>query len=250
MLGRLKQLKLSPSASFKNTITQEERSFWREFEDACQASTKDDKDREGDASLWRTLAQPGRVWAFGPQTQMQTQGRDVENEDTQEESLDMDGGEGDDADVDGDADVYGAGCILVDARDNIATATATNTETDTDFDFTPHIETGFQLAIRQGPLCAEPVEGLVYFVERVEVDWRRLRKEVVGECFFDFGILASSWALGPRCFSNPFFFFFFLAIMAKKLSLTDQLTSQNKTASRKPLGLLSPPYAMHARVRC
>ena len=32
------------------------------------------------------------------------------------------------------------------------------------------IETGFQLATFKGPLCAEPVEGMAYFVESIEVD--------------------------------------------------------------------------------
>ena len=45
-------------------------------------------------------------------------------------------------------------------------------------DFDNHIETGFQLATFQGPLCAEPVEGLAYFVEQVEVDREALEKEM------------------------------------------------------------------------
>lgn len=32
------------------------------------------------------------------------------------------------------------------------------------------IETGFQIATFKGPLCAEPVDGLAYFVERLQVD--------------------------------------------------------------------------------
>ena len=47
-----------------------------------------------------------------------------------------------------------------------------------DSDFTDHIETGFQLATFQGPLCAEPVEGLAYFVEDVQVDVESLEKEI------------------------------------------------------------------------
>jgi len=47
-----------------------------------------------------------------------------------------------------------------------------------DSDFTGHIETGFQLATFQGPLCAEPVEGLAYFVEDVQVDVESLEKEI------------------------------------------------------------------------
>lgn len=47
-----------------------------------------------------------------------------------------------------------------------------------DSDFTGHIETGFQLATFQGPLCAEPVEGMAYFVEDVQVDAESLEKEI------------------------------------------------------------------------
>lgn len=43
-------------------------------------------------------------------------------------------------------------------------------EHDRDFDFDVHVDTGFQLATFQGPLCAEPVEGLAYFVESLETD--------------------------------------------------------------------------------
>lgn len=49
---------------------------------------------------------------------------------------------------------------------------------DKDFDFTGHIETGFQLATFQGPLCAEPVEGIAYFVEDIHVDAEGLGKEI------------------------------------------------------------------------
>lgn len=47
-----------------------------------------------------------------------------------------------------------------------------------DSDFTGHIERGFQLATFQGPLCAEPVEGVAYFVEDVQVDAESLEKEI------------------------------------------------------------------------
>ncbi|EGN98032.1 hypothetical protein SERLA73DRAFT_169116 [Serpula lacrymans var. lacrymans S7.3] len=48
-----------------------------------------------------------------------------------------------------------------------------------DFDFTGHLETGFQLATFQGPLCAEPMEGLAYFVESLVVDEEGVGKEIV-----------------------------------------------------------------------
>jgi ribosome assembly protein 1 len=88
------------------------------------------------------------------------------------------------------------GCILVDARkpkgyvslrrklDKTAKKPAEESAAATDEsdrairDFDNHIETGFQLATFQGPLCAEPVEGLAYFVEQVEVDREGLEREV------------------------------------------------------------------------
>ena len=36
--------------------------------------------------------------------------------------------------------------------------------------FENSVETGFQLATARGPLCAEPVEGMAYFVENLEFD--------------------------------------------------------------------------------
>lgn len=45
-------------------------------------------------------------------------------------------------------------------------------------EFETHIESGFQLATFQGPLCAEPIEGLAYFVEQVDVDKEALQKEL------------------------------------------------------------------------
>lgn len=44
-------------------------------------------------------------------------------------------------------------------------------------DLDNHLEAGFQLATFQGPLCAEPVEGLAYFVESVEVDREGIEQE-------------------------------------------------------------------------
>lgn len=45
-------------------------------------------------------------------------------------------------------------------------------------DFDNCIETGFQLATFQGPLCAEPVEGVAYFVEDLDIDREGLEKEI------------------------------------------------------------------------
>lgn len=46
------------------------------------------------------------------------------------------------------------------------------------FDFETPVETGFQLATFQGPLCAEPVEGLAYFVENLEIDNEGIEEEI------------------------------------------------------------------------
>ena len=45
-------------------------------------------------------------------------------------------------------------------------------------DFDNHIETGFQFATFQGPLCAEPVVGVAYFVEQVDIDIKSLESEI------------------------------------------------------------------------
>lgn len=44
-------------------------------------------------------------------------------------------------------------------------------------DFDGYIETGFQIATLHGPLCAEPVEGMGFFVERVEIDKGGISKD-------------------------------------------------------------------------
>lgn len=40
-------------------------------------------------------------------------------------------------------------------------------------DFDNHVEAGFQLATFQGPLCSEPMEGIAYFVDSIEIDQTR-----------------------------------------------------------------------------
>lgn len=37
-------------------------------------------------------------------------------------------------------------------------------------DLSESIDNGFQIAMQQGPMCAEPVQGMAYFVEKIEVD--------------------------------------------------------------------------------
>jgi ribosome assembly protein 1 len=44
-------------------------------------------------------------------------------------------------------------------------------------DFDGYVETGFQIATLHGPLCAEPVEGMAFFVEQVEIDRGGINKE-------------------------------------------------------------------------
>ncbi|KAI9512466.1 P-loop containing nucleoside triphosphate hydrolase protein [Russula earlei] len=44
-------------------------------------------------------------------------------------------------------------------------------------DFDGNIETGFQIATLHGPLCAEPMEGMAFFVERVDIDREGIEKE-------------------------------------------------------------------------
>lgn len=45
-------------------------------------------------------------------------------------------------------------------------------------DLDNHVETGFQLATFQGPLCAEPMEGIAFFLESFEVATDNLEKEI------------------------------------------------------------------------
>ncbi|KAJ7288494.1 P-loop containing nucleoside triphosphate hydrolase protein [Mycena rebaudengoi] len=85
-----------------------------------------------------------------------------------------------------------AGCILVDARSTTSGHSSlkrrlerNKASDDPDHnsekvirDFDSNVETGFQLATFQGPLCAEPVEGMAYFVEKVEIDTESLAKEI------------------------------------------------------------------------
>ncbi|KDR82604.1 hypothetical protein GALMADRAFT_238006 [Galerina marginata CBS 339.88] len=82
------------------------------------------------------------------------------------------------------------GCLLIDARNSTPYASLRRrmqgakleddgVEIDKIIrDFDNHIESGFQLATFQGPLCAEPVEGVAYFVEQVEIDKEALEKEM------------------------------------------------------------------------
>ncbi|KAL4080963.1 P-loop containing nucleoside triphosphate hydrolase protein [Scleroderma citrinum] len=84
------------------------------------------------------------------------------------------------------------GCLLIDARKDAVPISlkrrlqgerANDSShradgSDGQYDFCGHIETGFQLATFQGPLCAEPMEGLAFFVESVDVDAESVQMEI------------------------------------------------------------------------
>ncbi|KAG1749306.1 P-loop containing nucleoside triphosphate hydrolase protein [Suillus lakei] len=85
---------------------------------------------------------------------------------------------------------HAGGCVLIDYRKDTTPLSlrrrlsrnhpAQSTDTSgNDVDFTGYVETGFQLATFQGPLCAEPVEGMAYFVESIDVDADGVQKEIV-----------------------------------------------------------------------
>ncbi|KAF9219249.1 P-loop containing nucleoside triphosphate hydrolase protein [Gyrodon lividus] len=114
--------------------------FWHVLEEKC-------KEAGGE---WSDVVD--RIWAFGPQS--------------------------------------AGGCLLIDARKDVVPLSLkrhlvrdqvsdVQNGLHNEHDFTGHIETGFRLATVQGPLCAEPVEGLAYFVENIDVDAEGLQKEIV-----------------------------------------------------------------------
>ncbi|KAF5345545.1 hypothetical protein D9758_012021 [Tetrapyrgos nigripes] len=114
--------------------------FWPELEKVCKQV----------GSEWEKIAE--KIWAFGPQKI--------------------------------------GGCILIDARKSGGVQSlrrrlqkSKTEELDVHGDKTindldNHVETGFQLATFQGPLCAEPVDGLAYFLEELTIDHERLDIEI------------------------------------------------------------------------
>ncbi|VDB85573.1 unnamed protein product [Peniophora sp. CBMAI 1063] len=58
-----------------------------------------------------------------------------------------------------------------------AQAASSESTDDASHAFDGQIETGFQIAAAHGPLCAEPMASLAFFVEKVEVDAAGLEKE-------------------------------------------------------------------------
>ncbi|CAA7261461.1 unnamed protein product [Cyclocybe aegerita] len=113
--------------------------FWSALAEKCKEAGPD----------WEDIVD--RIWAFGPQK--------------------------------------AGGCLLVDGRaPNTASLRARlqHIRAEEDIagidrvvrDFDNHIETGFQLATFQGPLCGEPVQGMAFIVEQVDVDREALEKEI------------------------------------------------------------------------
>lgn len=84
------------------------------------------------------------------------------------------------------------GCLLIDARNDTIPISlkhrfqgrkSNNSSrwadgSDDQYDFSGPIETGFQLATFQGPLCAEPMDGLAFLVENVETDAESIQIEI------------------------------------------------------------------------
>ncbi|KAG6336112.1 hypothetical protein ID866_2978 [Astraeus odoratus] len=116
--------------------------FWDALEEKCKAA----------GGEWLSAVE--RIWAFGP---------------------------------------HGAGgCVLFDSRKevvpislkrrllrgNMGNQSGQENGSAGQYDFTGHIETGFQLATFQGPLCAEPMEGLAFFLENMDVDVQGIQNEV------------------------------------------------------------------------
>ncbi|TFK96526.1 translation elongation factor 2 [Pterulicium gracile] len=82
------------------------------------------------------------------------------------------------------------GCLLIDARkerspklhrkrmeEQLGGARTEGPAPGQAFDFDSHIESGFHLAVQQGPLCAEPAHAIAYFVVDVNVSAERVKQE-------------------------------------------------------------------------
>ncbi|EJC97981.1 P-loop containing nucleoside triphosphate hydrolase protein [Fomitiporia mediterranea MF3/22] len=113
--------------------------FWTALEAVCKKV----------GSEWQNIVD--NIWAFGPQT--------------------------------------AGGCVLIDSRkDSPATSLRRRlqrTQTTEPVagrsrllqDAESSVETGFQIATFRGPLCAEPVEGIAYFVESLQIDSQAIEYE-------------------------------------------------------------------------
>jgi len=71
-------------------------------------------------------------------------------------------------------------------------------------EFETNIESGFQTATFQGPLCAEPMEGLAYFVEDIEFNAELLDDETSTHMFRikQTRALSHNWYCVHRGFEN------------------------------------------------
>lgn len=114
--------------------------FWNALEDKCNEA----------GGEWVNISD--RIWSFGPH--------------------------------------HAGGCVLIDCRKDTTPLSLRRRlsrshpaqpkdMSSSNVDFTGYVETGFQLAMFQGPLCAEPVEGMAYFVESIDIDADGVQKEIV-----------------------------------------------------------------------
>ncbi|EIN12824.1 P-loop containing nucleoside triphosphate hydrolase protein [Punctularia strigosozonata HHB-11173 SS5] len=131
-------LQAHTDASRSATVRAE--NFWTAFEEKC-------KEVGGE---WAEVA--SRVWAFGPQRT--------------------------------------GSCLLVDSTSSTVSTSLMrrlaklrstgNEHIEEDklaLDFHSYLETGFELATFQGPLCAEPVMGMAYFIQALQVDRTGIEEE-------------------------------------------------------------------------
>ncbi|KAF9489018.1 P-loop containing nucleoside triphosphate hydrolase protein [Pleurotus eryngii] len=114
--------------------------FWETLHEVCQSAGEE----------WKDLGE--RIWAFGPRRT--------------------------------------GGCVLTDGRkgshpysirnqaEGRKTASTEDELSKLLEDLENHIETGFQLATLQGPLCAEPVEGVMFCLEKLEISTEDISQEI------------------------------------------------------------------------
>jgi ribosome assembly protein 1 len=132
--------------------------FWTTFEDKC-------KEVGGE---WADIA--NQVWAFGPQRT----GSCLLIDATSSASTTSYVG----TPWSGPANANGRYCSLRRRLAKLRSTGDENIEEDQlSHDFHSYIETGFELATFQGPLCAEPVAGMAYFVQALQVDKDGLEEE-------------------------------------------------------------------------
>jgi ribosome assembly protein 1 len=81
------------------------------------------------------------------------------------------------------------GCLLIDSRPGSSSSSlrrrmktirdhgTAEVKQENTHGFDGYIEHGFQIATFQGPLCAEPIEGIAYFLQSLEIDSDGLEQE-------------------------------------------------------------------------